>query len=103
MKSYRRERVGQKHRRYRYELIARAMMDDKQRKLMRNVGLASTIPWVLVISILIGYALGSWLDRVFGTEPWLMLVFTVLGIAAGFIEMFRIFLQISKEDDGDRQ
>ncbi len=73
-------------------------MRENRRRWIRNVGLASTIPWVLVISILIGYALGSWLDRVFGTEPWLMLAFTILGAAGGFIEVFRIVLRISKEE-----
>jgi len=52
----------------------------------------------LVVSIAIGWALGSWLDRKFGTSPWLMLVFTLLGVAAGFIEMVRIAQQLMKED-----
>ena len=68
----------------------------------RGWGLGSIVGLVLVISTAIGYLFGSWLDRKFGTEPWLMLLFTLMGIAAGFIEMFRIVLQISKEEDKDQ-
>lgn len=73
-------------------------MRDNQRKWIKNAGLASSIGLVLVISITIGYFFGSWLDRVFGTEPWLMLLFTVLGITAGFIEVIRIAIRLSEEE-----
>lgn len=76
-------------------------MRENRRKWIRGAGLASTVGIVLVVSMVIGYAFGSWLDRVFGTEPWLMLLFTLMGIAAGFIEMFRIVSRISKEQEED--
>jgi len=76
-------------------------MRENRRKWIRGAGLASTVGIVLVVCTVIGYAFGSWLDRVFGTEPWLMLLFTLMGIAAGFIEMFRIVLRISKEQEED--
>lgn len=67
----------------------------QDQKWIRNAGLASMAGLVLVISIAMGFFFGSWLDRILGTTPWLMLLFTVLGIAAGFIELFRIVQQIS--------
>lgn len=76
-------------------------MRENRRKWIRGAGLASTVGIVLVVCTVIGYVFGSWLDRVFGTEPWLMLLFTLMGIAAGFIEMFRIVAQISKEQEED--
>jgi len=75
-----------------------AVMRENQRKWIRGAGLASTVGLVLVVSTVIGYAFGSWLDKKLGTDPWLMLLFTLMGIAAGFIEMFRIVLGLSKED-----
>lgn len=72
------------------------MKDDRYG--WRRAGSASTAGIVLVVCIAIGYFLGAWLDRTFGTDPWLMLVFTLLGVAAGFIEMFRIVLRVSKDD-----
>jgi ATP synthase protein I len=36
------------------------------------------------IAVAIGAGIGWWLDRELGTRPWLMLVFLMFGIAAGF-------------------
>ena len=77
---------------------ARPKMAGKDYKWLRTTGIASSIGLVLVISIVIGWAFGSWLDKKLGTSPWLMLTFTLLGIAAGFIEMIRLAQQLSKED-----
>ena len=73
-------------------------MRQDQRKWMIKMGLAWSAGLVLVFSIAIGYFFGSWLDRRFGTDPWLMLLFTLLGIAAGFIELYRIARQIASDD-----
>ena len=77
-----------------------AAVQDNRRKWIRSAGLASSIGLVLVISTVIGYAFGAWLDRKLGTAPWLMLLFTLVGITAGFIEMFHILDKISKEEEG---
>ena len=76
-------------------------MRENRRKFIRSAGLASSVGLVLVISTVIGYAFGNWLDKKLGTAPWLMLVFALIGIVAGFFEMFRIIDQISNEEDGD--
>jgi len=68
---------------------------------MQGAGLASTVGILLVVCTAIGYFAGAWLDRKFGTDPWLMLVLTVMGMAAGFIEMFRILLLAIREQDED--
>ncbi len=67
-------------------------------KWVRRAASASSIGLVLVFSIVIGYFFGSWLDSKFGTTPWLMLLFTLMGIAAGFIEMIKLALQLSKDE-----
>lgn len=64
---------------------------------IRNAGVASTIGLVLVLSIVIGFLIGYGLDLLLGTKPWLMILFTLLGVAAGFIEMFKIVLGMSKD------
>lgn len=65
---------------------------------IRKAGLASSIGLVLVVSIFIGWAFGSWLDGKLHSSPWFMLLFTLMGIAAGFIEMVKIARQLSKDD-----
>ena len=42
------------------------------------------------VSLVIGAAIGSFLDRKWGTHPYLMMVGVVLGIATGFNELWRL-------------
>jgi len=65
---------------------------------LRAAGMVSAIGILLVVSTAIGYFFGSWLDRKLGTDPWFMLVFTILGIAAGFIEMIKLVIAAEKEE-----
>jgi ATP synthase protein I len=56
----------------------------------------SGVGFLLVLTTVIGFGLGYWADRRFGTEPWLTLVGVVLGAASGLIETIRL---ISRYDD----
>ena len=57
---------------------------------------AASIGFLMVICTVIGYLFGSWLDRKFSTDPWLMIVFTIIGVAAGFYETYRTIVRISR-------
>lgn len=43
----------------------------------------------LVAALFVGGAFGYWLDDRFGTRPWLMVIFILLGFAAGFLNIYR--------------
>ena len=43
----------------------------------------------LVAGLLVGFGIGYGLDAVFGTRPWLLVLFTLLGFAAGVKTMMR--------------
>ena len=61
------------------------MADDNQwRQVGKYLGLAFLLP----SCTLVGYAIGYFLDRAFGTH-FLTLIFLLLGIAAGIIELLR--------------
>ena len=64
---------------------------------LRGAGQASTIGFILVVSILIGYGIGTWLDSRLGTGQTCMAVGVVVGSIAGFVEMFRIAIRASKK------
>lgn len=42
-----------------------------------------------VVAIAIGWWFGGVLDRRLGTAPWLMVVFTAFGLAAGVLNVYR--------------
>lgn len=64
--------------------------DDDKSKLLRQVGAYLTIPFVLAVSPVIGWLLGSWLDKHWNTSPYFMYIGIVLGFIAGFRELYRI-------------
>ncbi len=59
------------------------------RRWIRQVGVLSGVGLALVASTVLGLGGGYYLDRWLGTSPWLTLVGLLLGIAAGFVNLFR--------------
>lgn len=53
------------------------------------LGEYSALAFILPACIFVGYAAGRWLDSRLGTS-FLYLVFLLLGIVAGFIQIFRM-------------
>ncbi len=64
-------------------------MADEEPSVLRQLARLSTIGATLVAATAIGLAIGYGLDRWLGTSPWLTMVFTLLGIVAGFLNLFR--------------
>lgn len=60
---------------------------------------AANLAWRMVIELVaglgIGFGIGYGLDVLFGTTPFLMLIFTLLGIAAGIKTMMRTSAEFS--------
>jgi ATP synthase protein I len=59
----------------------------------------SSIGMTLVLATVIGLAVGYFLDRYLGTSPWLILIGLGLGIAAGFVNLFRAVKRAERDDD----
>ena len=53
------------------------------------IGKALRIGVELVVAVLVGTGIGYFLDGLFGTRPWLMVVFFFFGVAAGFLNVIR--------------
>lgn len=50
----------------------------------------------MVAGLGIGFGIGYGLDALFGTQPWLMMVFTLFGLAAGVRVMMRTAQEMNK-------
>jgi ATP synthase protein I len=50
---------------------------------------ASSVGLELGLSVALGLLVGWWLDQHLGTQPWLMLLWLVFGLVAGFRGIFR--------------
>ncbi len=55
----------------------------------RKIAAISSLGLMLPSSIAVGLFLGYYLDKFFGTRPWLLLVFFILGIVSGFYSLIR--------------
>lgn len=63
-------------------------MEEKDRKLIRMIGVLSTVGLTMVFATMIGLFLGLWLDKMLGTSPWMAALFLLIGIFAGFRNLF---------------
>jgi len=45
----------------------------------------------MVAATFVGAGIGWWLDNRFGTSPWLLVVFFLLGSGAGMLMVYRRF------------
>ena len=56
----------------------------------KGLAFAMRIGVEIVAALIVGVAIGYFLDRWLGTKPWFLLLFFVLGAAAGFMNVFRV-------------
>ncbi len=75
------------------------MPDRRQPKnVYAQVGKYTGLAFILPVSTLVGWAIGYFLDKLFHTH-FLYLVFLILGVIAGFMELLRE-LEADTQQDG---
>lgn len=65
------------------------MAGSPDARTIRMIGQLSTIGLAFVFALVMGFAGGYWLDRRFGTAPWLSLLGFAIGLAAGILNVVR--------------
>jgi len=61
------------------------------------VGEYTSLAFLLPAATFVGYSIGHLLDKAFGTH-FLYLIFLLLGIAAGFVQLIRRLMRDSGDD-----
>jgi len=51
------------------------------------------------VAMALGYLFGRWLDGLLNTGRWMTIIFALFGIAAGFVNLFRITAQASRAEE----
>ena len=61
--------------------------------------MAAMVGTQLAASLIVGYLIGAWLDRQLGTRPWMIVLWVLAGMTAGFRELFKTARKLSRDDD----
>ena len=64
-------------------------MKKETAQLLKQLGTLSTLGIAFAAAIAFGTGIGYLLDRWLDTLPWLTIIFFFLGVAAGYLNIFR--------------
>ena len=76
---------------------------NKDKGIFGELMRASTVGLNLVAATFVGLAIGYFLDKLFGTRPYLTIIFLILGIIAGFRELVRMAKRDNKDKDEEKK
>jgi ATP synthase protein I len=72
-------------------------VDKETKKSAIQMAYASSIGISMALAIFGCFFLGTWLDRKLGTEPYFTLLFLLIGIAAGFRNIYVLMKRYFKD------
>ncbi len=61
-----------------------------------------SIPLLILVATGISLGLGLWLDGKLGTKPWLAIILSMAGLAAGLYESAKILISLTHENDDNK-
>ncbi len=73
-------------------------MDKETKKSAIQMAYASSIGIAMVLAVFGCLFLGTWLDRKLGTGPYFTLLFLLIGIIAGFRNLYVLIRKYSRDE-----
>lgn len=77
-------------------VISRPDNDDMPNS---GLGIGLRIGMELIVAVMVGVAIGWFFDRTFGTKPWGLMVFFMLGMASGILNVIRVANKLNDTSD----
>lgn len=78
-----------------------------KKSVYTTVADVGTMGMHMVACTFIGMGMGYYLDKWLGTKPWMLVIFLILGIVAGFRNLIQEAMRMQKraeqKDNGDQQ
>ena len=62
--------------------------DEEQSDLMKAISYFGRAAFTIAACIIVCVLIGNFLDGLFGTSPWLLLLFSLIGLGAAFKSIF---------------
>ncbi len=75
---------------------------DKSNKVGKWLNVA-TMATMIPVSTAVGFVMGYFLDKLFKTEPYLVVIFTIFGIIAGFKNIIEFIVKEEKRLDSNKK
>lgn len=69
----------------------------------KKFGEISSLALVLPSSIAVGLAIGYFLDKWLHTQPWMLLVWTILGVVSGVLNLWRGIKRYLSETENEEK
>ena len=76
---------------------------DPRYEGLRTAGLLLAIPTILIVSPLVGFFIGGWVDRRFKTSPWFVIIGLLLGFVTAGRETYLIYRRYTAEEEQKRR
>jgi len=73
--------------------------DGRWKNVVQVGGTASTMGLHIVSSIVVGLVIGYYLDEWLGTKPWMLMIWFLLGVVAGFKLVFQEFRKLQRRQE----
>jgi len=64
----------------------------------KNLAAYSTVGLMFPVSIAVGAGVGYWLDKSLNTAPYLLVIGTLYGVAAGFWNLYKVTKRMSDKN-----
>lgn len=65
-------------------------MGEEDKGFLNKVVWLSSLGISMVLATFLGLYIGIYLDNKFSTKPWFTIIFLIIGIAAGFRNMYNL-------------
>jgi len=68
-------------------------------KQLKQLGVLTTVPIILLVGPVVGFFLGGWIDRKSHLYPWFTIILIGLGFVASGREVVRLLKEVSESGD----
>ena len=75
------------------------MANDGKNRGMQALALTTTISMEIAVTVTLGFWGGRFLDRHFGTEPWIMVAGVLLGMGLGILGIIQTLERFFKDKE----
>ncbi|MCJ7545563.1 MAG: AtpZ/AtpI family protein [Deltaproteobacteria bacterium] len=76
-------------------------LGEDKGKILRQIASYSTLGLEMGLSVAVGAIIGYYLDKWLHTDPWLLIVFLIFGVIAGFRSLYRALKRLERENKED--